>query len=214
MQQQQQQQQQQPYDSEPEEHPNSAPPEAVVKTFAVYNTSTRINFQVRQDNSSGPIVYHVNNSTFSPGTPDVQLRRGDSKDGPMVAFGKFHNLNSNVTLGLGDPSQQPVFEEMNKESRLTHSEYVMEVQGRRYVWRRTIGKGLFANYACLDGATGRLVAYFAKTGAKSLKKVGRLCFTAELEEARERLLLVSWFAIREKENRNAWYVGGFIAGAN
>lgn len=208
-------------DSEGEEYPNSAPPDAVVRTYGVYNTGTRINFRVHDGGSKSPVIYYVNNSTFTPGTPDVQVRQGDEKSGPIVAFGKFHNLSGHVTLGIGAPDGQPapIFEELKKESRLTHSEYVFETnftpdgQRHKYIWRRTIGKGLFANYACLDSGTGQLVAYFAKTGAKSAKKVGRLCLTAQTRPELDRLLLVSWFAMREKENRNAWYVGGFISAA-
>ena len=209
------------YDSEPEEHPNSAPPDAVLKTYGVYNTGTRINFLVHEGGSSGPVAYYVNNSTFTPGTPDVQLRQGDDKHGPVVAYGKFHNLSGHVTLCLDDPDGKgSVCEELEKKSRIAHSEYVFETdvtsdrQRRTYIWRRTIGKGMFANYACMDGATGQLMAYFSKTGTKSLKKVGRLCVTAPTVPGFDQLLLVSWFAIREKENRNAWYAGGLISGTS
>lgn len=205
-------------DSEGEEHPSSSPPEAVRRTYGVFNTGTRINFRVHDGGSQGPVLYYINNSTFTPGTPDVQVRLGDDKNGQIVAFGKFHNLSGHVTMGLGSPdSRGIVYEELTKVSRLTHSEYVFESDqmGRRckYIWRRTIGKGLSANYACVDAGSGRLMAYFAKTGMKSAKKVGRLCVTADTSEGFNLMLLVSWLAIREKENRNAWVVGGILSTA-
>lgn len=207
-------------DSEPEEHPGSTPPEAVRQTYGVFNTSSRINFRIHNGGSQGPVVFYINNSVFTPGTPDVQVIRGADKDGPIVAFGKFHNLSGHVTMGLGTPdSDAVVFEELQKASRLTHSEYVFESDQAtpdkrrvKYIWQRTIGKGLVANYACVDAGSGRLMAYFAKTGAKSAKKVGRLCVTADTTEEFHLLLLLSWMAIREKENRNAWYAGGWISG--
>lgn len=210
-------------DSDEDEHPASQlPKESVLKTYGVHNTGSRINFRIRAGGSDAPCVYYVNNSTFTPGSPDVQLRAGDSKDGALIAFGKFHTFSSHVTLGMGNPddSGNVVYEELKKESRLVHSEYVFETdlgnpnnsKRRTYVWRRTIGKNLFANYSCLDAATGQLVAYFAKTGRKSLKKVGRLCITAKTSQRFDELLLASWTAIREKETRNAWYAGGIISG--
>lgn len=110
-----------------------------------------------------------------------------------------------------------MYEELHKESKIAHSEYVFEMdvaqneKRRKFIWRRTIGKGLFANYACMDAATGQLVAYCAKTGRKSMKKVGKLCVMSQTGQRFDELLLISWLAIREKENRNAWYAGGIIS---
>lgn len=207
-------------DSEAEEHPGSTPREAVRQTYGIFSTSSRINFRIHAGGSQSPIVFYVNNSIFTPSTPDVQVMRGADKNGPIVAFGKFHNLSGHVTVGLGSPdSDGVVFEELHKVSQLVHSEYVFESdqatpdkRRAKYIWRRTIGKGLFANYACVDAENGRMMAYFVKTGMRSAKKVGRLCVTAETTDQFHLLLLVSWLAIREKENRNAWYVGGWVSG--
>lgn len=180
-----------------------------------------MNFRVHAGGSSTPCIYYINNSTFTPGTPDVQLR-GGSNDGTVVAFAKFHNLSRHVTLGLGSPDDKTsptIFEEMKKESRLIHSEYIFEtdmgsrVDGKRnkYVWKRTVGKKSFANYACLDAATGQLIACFEETGAKSSTKVGRLCVTAQTSEKFDELLLVSWMSILEQENRNVWHAGRIIS---
>lgn len=58
------------------------------------------------------------------------MRSGDSKYGAVIAFGKFHNLSSHVTLGLGDPNgadkKSIVYEELHKKSKIAHSEYVFE----------------------------------------------------------------------------------------
>lgn len=162
---------------------------------------------------------------WTPGTPDVQLLGGDSKDGPMVAFAKFHNLSGNVTVGLGDPSngQPAACEELRKVSKLAHSEYQFDTSAaqhgmrRTYIWRRTIGKDLNANYACLDAATGAIVAYFINAGLglkKWATKMGELRMTSDEGPGFEQLLLVTLMAIREKENRNAWYTGAVVAGCS
>lgn len=201
------------------------PIEPVLRIYGIYNTDTRVNLRIHAGGSDAPCVYYVNTSTFTPDTPDVQLRTDDAKAGPVVAFGQFHNFSGHVTLGLGDPddtSGDIIYEELRKESRLVDREYMFETDlgedangvRRTYVWRRTIGqKSLLANYSCCEAATGRLVAYFAKsTGRESVKKVGELCVTAQTSTRFDELLLLSWLAIREKENRNAWYAGGMMSG--
>lgn len=202
-------------DSEGEEHLSSPPTEAVRRTYGVLNTGTRINLHVHDGGSQGPVLYYINISTSTPGTPDVQVRLGDYKNGQIVALGKFRNLSDHVTMGLDSPDSEGVVYEELKVSRLTHSEYVFgsDHMGRRakYIWRRAIAKGLFANYACVDAGSGRLMAYFAQTGMKSAKKAGRLCVTAATSEGFNLMLLMSWLAIREKENRNAWFVGTILS---
>ena len=198
----------------------SLPPDTVHRTYGIFNTGSHINFRIHAGGSKDPVVYYCNNSIFTPGTPDVELHAGDRRDGPIVSYAKFHNLSSHVTLGLGDPKADPVFEELRKDSKIAHSEYIFETAAmhdatrRKLIWRRTIGKNLYANYACLDGATGKVMAYYASTGNKSMKKVGKLCVTSNEGDQFEQLLLVSFLSIREKESRNAWYTGGLIAGNN
>ena len=196
----------------------SLPADTVLRTYGIFNTASHINFEIHAGGSKDPVVYHCNNSMFTPGTPDVQLRAGNESTGPVVAFGKFHNLSSRVTLGLGDPKEYPVFEDMVKESKVAHSEYTFQTSVTRderrqtLIWRRTIGKDLYANYVCLNGATGKLMAYYVSTGNKSFKKVGKLCVTSQEGDSFEQLLLVSFLSIREKASRNAWSTGGIIAG--
>ncbi|KAJ6780647.1 hypothetical protein PWT90_01743 [Aphanocladium album] len=171
-----------PVDSDGDEQPPSSPAnEPILKIYGVYNTGTRIKFRVHTGDYDSPCVYYVNSSTFTPGTPDVELRAGDSQDGSVVAFGTFHSLSGNVTMGIGDPEDESghaIYVELKKESSLVHSDYVFETDltastdGKRvtYTWRRNIGKRLFANYSCLDAATGQLVAYFDRAGPKSREK--------------------------------------------
>lgn len=119
------------------------------------------------------------------------MRSGDSKDRPVIAPGKFQNLSSHVTLGLGDPNgtdkQSIIYEELHKETTIAHSEYVFATDvspngnRRKLIWCRTIRNGLFANSACMDAATVQLGVYFAKTGRNSIKKVGKLSVTAHAD---------------------------------
>lgn len=161
--------------------PSVVPPDTVLRTYGIVNTGSHVNFRIHDGGSQSPCVYYINNSMFTPGTPDVQLLEGDSRDGPMVAFAKFHNLSAHVTIGLGDPaSNSVVCEELHKVSKIAHSEYVFETsenrsgKRRKYIWRRTVGKNLHANYACLDGATGNVVAYFLNSGLKELEEGGQV----------------------------------------
>ncbi|KAJ3491222.1 hypothetical protein NLG97_g5631 [Lecanicillium saksenae] len=204
-------------DSDEDEHPSlGLPTEGVLKTYTLYYTGRRMRFRIHTGGSKGSCVYHVS-STFTPGTPDVQLRAGDSDDGPVVAFGKFHSFSGNITIGTcDDPGTKPgsgvIHEQVMRESGPVRSKYMFETDAsagwgglhkRRFAWGRMAGRRNLAEYACLDAATGQRVAYVVGAGRRSPNKVGRLCVTAQTSKRFDELLLVSWFAIHEKENRDA-----------
>ena len=143
------------------------------------------------------------------------------KDGPLVASAKFHKLSGNIELALGDAKTDDVpSEHMKKQSIIVHKEYTFETDmgedGKRhkFTWKRTLGKGLHSNYTCEDSTTGEMVAYFAKTGGKSLRKVGKLCYTLQSStEELDLMILLSWLAMRERQVRSEWYSAGIAGGS-
>lgn len=178
-------------------------PFSAMKKYNAYYTTSRTNIKLDLGSSSEPCVYY-GESTFLTNKPQIQLRSGDSKSSPMVAFAKIHLTSRHVLLGSGDcqkdPEQSLVWEEMRRDkSRLQRGDYQFGTSvglgpRKTYSWR--VEKHLTKTvYRCVDDA-GHIIASMLSGGMFNWRKAGEMEIAEGLEDRRlGELLIVSALAI-------------------
>lgn len=173
-----------------------------MKTYTIYYTTSRTNAKLHLGSFPKPCVYYME-SNFTTSKPQLQLRSGDSKSAPMVAFAKIHLTSRHILLGSGDYQKDSedalAWEEMRREKfRLVRSDYEFDTSlgsgvRRTYGWRvenyrhKTI-------YKCVDDA-GQIVATLLSGGMYNWRKGGEIEIAEGLEAELEALLIVSALAI-------------------
>ena len=177
-----------------------------MKTYYMYYTTSRTNVKLRLGSSSGPCIYYGETSFLTTMTkPQIQLRSGDSKSAPMVAFAKVHYTSRHMQLGTGDyqrdPEESLVWEEMRREKfMLQRSDYEFDYTSaaghgskRTYGWR--VEKHYMKTvYECVDDA-GQVVARLRSGGMYNWSKGGEIDVADGLETRLEHLLVVGAVAI-------------------
>lgn len=193
----------QPTDPFQDSLPAHFTPSSDMKTYNLYYTTSMTNFRLHLGHSSGPCMYYGEFSYFT-NKPQIQLREGDSKAAPMVAFAKLHFTSRNLLIGLGDyqkdPEERLVWEELRREKfRLQRSDYEFDTSvgsraRRTYSWRRDKEHLMKTVYRCVDDA-GQVVVSMLSGGMLNWKKGGEIEIVQDLEKALEELLMVSAIAI-------------------
>lgn len=183
------------------QQPDQGTPNAM-KTYKMYYTTSRMNVKLHLGSSSEPCVYYGETSILTS-KPNIQLRLGDSKSSPMVAFARVHVITRNIGLGLGnfqkDAERILVWEDMRrKKLRLVRSDYEFETPAelgprRTYGWR--VDKHMTKTiYRCVDDARQN-VANLLSGGMANWRKGGEIEMAEGLEKRLEELLIVSALAI-------------------
>lgn len=164
---------------------------ATTKVYDVMHTGYHRDYRIF--NPDGTAAYYVDNSTFTPETPDVTLHAGDEKSNPIIGVGKFSTMFSkHISIGLGDPKanggRDTVWYMMERSSNfLKQSEFKFNMKltpsdahAHTFIWKRTsksvVGDDAtfsMSNFKLIDGANAEIVATFANNGLKSWKKKGK-----------------------------------------
>lgn len=158
---------------------------------------------------TGPQHFHVDNSTFRPGKPDLTFHAGSDTTAPIAAVCKFHNFSANTDIGLADPNQA---NEMNwvcmSRQGLVKMQYgfPMDVGDHRphhFTWKSTqsMGTGRTGNLKLVDGSTQEVVAVFSSSSSFSKRKTGSLDIYVDYGERFQLLVLSTGLAVREKLRR-------------
>ena len=169
------------------------PSSSAMKTYNMYYTTSRLNVKLYLGPSSGPCVYY-GESTVLTNKPMIQLRSGDSKSAPAVAYAKIQYLSRHVLLASGD-YQEEMRRNKNRMARGDYEFGMPDAQGRRrtYSWKvenhyaKTI-------YRCVD-EDGQVVANMLSGGMSNWKKGGEIEVTEGLEKRLEEVLIVSALGI-------------------
>ncbi len=190
-----------------------------IKELGVYHTKWHTCLLVHDENDKP--MYFVDNSTFTPGKPDVAIHAGVDERAKVLGVAKYTTFSSDMKVGLGDPSANNgvdvVWEDIKKTSKVIHNRYdwTMTMPGsqerRTFIWKRTTHFGLKdehatakwtnLNFKLIDTQTGEVVANFAHNGIKKWKKMGKFVVRAEFGEEWEFMVLLTGLAIIEKARR-------------
>ena len=178
-------------------------PSVATKTYNMYYTTSRLNVKLHLGASSAPCTYYGEFS-YLTNKPQIQLRSGNSKSAPMVAFAKVHYTSRNLLIGLGDyqkdPGEKLILEEMRRDKfRLVRSDYEFETSvgsgpRRTYGWRRDKESLYKTVYRCVDDAGEVIVSLFSG-GFCNWKKGGEIVIVDGLDKELEEFLLASTLAI-------------------
>jgi hypothetical protein len=201
-------------------------------TYHFYHTKSHLNLQLtRVDAHGNETHFYVDNSTFTPGKPDVTLRTGQSKDGgDVVGVCRFNFMFGNFIIGLGDPGKEFRHNKAEDDSLPKSTDTVRWERMKRhgyfskrywefndpdpsqpshsYHWKRTHDKKLGANMSTrnkklVDVQSGNIVAVFATNSFKSWRKMGKLEVFVDTEQRGmwETMVLVSFLGILENGRR-------------
>ncbi|KAL6715835.1 hypothetical protein ACLMJK_006796 [Lecanora helva] len=170
------------------------------KTYNMYYTTSRLNVRLHL---GSPCVYYCQ-GTILTNKPQLQLRSGDSKSAPMVAFAKLHLTSRNLLIGSGDYQRDSedklVWEEIRREKlRLVRSDYEFDTAigsgtRRTYSWKRDMESAMKTVYRCVD-ETGQVVISLLSGGMFNWKKGGEIEIVQGLDKSLEELLIVSALGI-------------------
>ncbi|RYP32010.1 hypothetical protein DL767_005455 [Monosporascus sp. MG133] len=192
------------------------PAKSGLKKYHLYYTTSRLDARLHLGSSTSPATYYFE-THMSLTSPQLLLRRGDSKSAPMVNFGQLRTTSRHMLLGRGDyhalvqagKQHQITWEELRRDKNtLRRSDYRFSTAegggggggsgtGRRraeYRWRKDRGKALKTVYDCLD-EDGRVVARLLSGGAFNWKKGGEIDVLEGVDEGLEGYLIMSALAI-------------------
>ncbi|KAH9909285.1 hypothetical protein F4778DRAFT_716083 [Xylariomycetidae sp. FL2044] len=180
------------------------PAPAGFKKYLMYYTTSRMHCRLHLGSKSSPPAYYLE-TNISLTNPQLLLRRGDSKQAPMVAFCKMPALSWSLLLGKGDYKTQakPVWEELSREKNSLHrSDYLLATaegsvgggetgEKTKYRWRKDKSKKLKTVYECVAEGDGRVVARMFSGGALNFNKGGEIEVVEGLSQGLEETLLMS-----------------------
>ncbi|KAJ5782108.1 hypothetical protein N7457_003882 [Penicillium paradoxum] len=152
-------------------------------------------------------LFHVNNSSFTPGKPDLTLHRSSDSNGPIVGVCKFRHFSSDCEIGTGNPEQSG---KMNWEylhaQGFTKRIYWFRMQmddgtKRKFTWKRThsLGNG-YKNHKLVEESSQTVVAVFS-SGSICSKTTGHLDIYQNLGSRFNLLALISGITVLEKARR-------------
>ncbi|PGH16983.1 hypothetical protein AJ79_01367 [Helicocarpus griseus UAMH5409] len=180
-------------------HPQS--PDSTI--YHIYfDNIVHTNFTITKSPAKQTPLYYVQNSYFTPNTPDMTLHAGTNQSGPLLAQCKFVLFSTGTKIGLGNGVDDMIWEDLTRESK-DHSRYRYEIDldmdedesgnvtvskkrsrpRRAFLWKRTHSVGVddsmpsklsTSNFKLVEEETGEVVAVFANNGAKSWRKKGKL----------------------------------------
>lgn len=195
--------QQQPVPADGQQQKPPLAPAPTMKKYDMYYTTSRMNVKLHLGSSSGPCAYYVHSVLLSK-QPQLQLRAGNSKHGPMVAFARAHYTSRHMTIGSGDYEKDAdvdlSWEELRREQNVLRRgdyEFATSVEAgprRTYRWRRDRGQLMKTVYECVD-ESGRVVAEMLSGGMYNFSKGGEIKVVEGLGKKVEELFIVSALAI-------------------
>lgn len=179
------------------------------KPIAQY-TITRGVFRSNYDiTSNGQHLYHVDNSHWTPGKPDLTFHAGANTNGPIAGVIKYRHFSSDTEIGLGDPSQPHAIEWfcLNRDSMMSVRYSIRmsagtagasDQQPRTFTWKRThsLSSRRSGGLKLVD-ESDRVVAVLSSGGHFSTTSAQMDVFV-QYGDRFHLLVLVSGLALREK----------------
>jgi hypothetical protein len=160
--------------------------------------------------TNGQPIYHVDNSHWTPGKPDLTFHTGPNTNGPIAGVSKYRHFSSDTEIGLGDPSQPNAIEWfcLNRDNwmsvrysiRITVGTGIgsdHQPQPRTFIWKKTRSLSNHSGGLKLVDESERVVAVFASGGSFSSTS-GTLDIYVQYGERFQLMVLVSGLALREK----------------
>lgn len=155
---------------------------------------------------NGEQVLHADNSSFTPGKPDLTFHRGADDQAPVVSVCKFAHFSRHFKVGLGDPQSPNAVEWGDVECQnWRQTKYAlqmpldagngMKVHG--FLWKQS---SLGDDAHIIDDRTGATVAVF-NSASFSLRKVGTLGIQVNYGRDFELMVLTTGIALFEKQRR-------------
>ncbi len=178
------------------------------KPIAQY-TITRGVFRSNYDiTSNGQHLYHVDNSHWTPGKPDLTFHAGADTNGPIAGVIKYRHFSSDTEIGLGNPSQPHAIEWfcLNRDSimsvrysiRMSASTAgASDQQPRTFTWKRThsLSSSRSGGLKLVD-ESDRVVAVLSSE--RHFSTSAQMDVFAQYGDRFQLLVLVSGLALREK----------------
>lgn len=158
---------------------------------------------------TGSQAFHVDNSAFRPGKPDLTFHAGSDTTAPIAAVCKFRNFSSNTDIGLANPKYDS---EMNwvclSRRGLVKMQYgfsmdVGDHRSHNFTWKSThsMGTGRTGNLKLVDDSTQQVVAVFSRSSSFSKRGTGSLDIHVDYGERFQLMVLATGLAVREKLRR-------------
>ncbi|KAJ5606863.1 hypothetical protein N7537_003482 [Penicillium hordei] len=173
--------------------------------YLITHSFWRHNYDVRTTNKTH--LYHIANSSFTPGKPDLTFYRSPDSNGPIVGVCKFRHFSSDCEIGVGDPERpnKMNWEYLHKQG-FTKRVYWFRMElddgtKRTFTWKRThsLGSG-FENHKLVEETSQTVVAVFSSGGIFS-KTTGYLDIYSNLGQRFYLMVLISGIALVEKIRR-------------
>lgn len=152
-------------------------------------------------------LYHINNSSFTPGKPDLTFHRSSDANGPIVGVCKFRHFSSDCEIGVGSPERpgKMNWEYLHKQG-FTKRIYWFRMQmddgsKKTFTWKRThsLGSG-YENHKLVEESSQTVVAVFS-SGSVFSKTTGHLDIYWNLGSRFNLMALISGIALVEKVRR-------------
>lgn len=174
--------------------------------FKICHTKWKNNYKVHSADETQ--LLFADNSSFTPGKPDLTFHSGSDDKGPVVAVSKFVHFSRSIRIGLGDPANPNgmKWEELSCPNILRSSKYRMEITipdgyggfcRRSFVWKCPTFK---TDYDLVDEETGESIAHFDNSFF-SLSKDGKLYIYKSYGQAFELMVITANIALIERRRR-------------
>lgn len=168
---------------------------------------------------AGTHSFHVDNSTFRPGKPDLTFHAGRDTNAPIAGVCKFRHFSSDTEIGLGNPNlpNGMIWEGLNSTGFMkVQYVFCMRFADRplqTFTWKKThsLGLGGSSNLKLVEEQTQNVVAVFSSGGTFS-KKASQLDVYANYGERFHLMVLITGLALREKLRRNSNNAAAGVAG--
>jgi hypothetical protein len=194
----------------------SAPKSTPITQYTITRGVFRSSYDITTTGQHGQPLYHVDNSHWTPGKPDLTFHAGANTTGPIAGVSKYRHFSSDTEIGLGDPSQPHAIEwfRLNRDSIMS-GRYSIRItlgitttgrnnvnnnqqqqQPRTFTWKRTRALSRHSGGLKLVDESDRVVAVFGSGGSFSTS--GQMDIYVQYGERFQLLVLVSGLALREK----------------
>ncbi|CAG7934795.1 unnamed protein product [Penicillium nalgiovense] len=187
-----------------------------VAQYLITHSFWRHNYDVSTTNKTH--LFHVANSSFTPGKADLTFHRSPDSNGPIAGVCKFRHFSSDCEIGLGDSAQpnRMDWEYLHKQGFMKRI-YWFRMQlddgtKQTFTWKRThsLGSGS-ENHKLVEETSQTVVAVFSSGGIFS-KTTGYLDIYSNLGPRFSLMALISGIALIEKGRRARQASGGAASG--
>ncbi|KAF7522956.1 hypothetical protein PCG10_006910 [Penicillium crustosum] len=168
-------------------------------------------------------LYHIDNSTFTIGKPDLTFHHSPDSKGPVVGVCKFRHFSSDCEIGLADPERfnKMKWEYLHKEGFIFKRAYWFRMElddgtKQSFTWKQTSSLGSGSGNHKLVKENGQTVVAVLSSGGIFSKKIdyGYLDIYSNLGPRFYLMALISGIAVVERIRRAKPNAAGGAAGGS